>query len=101
MSAEIFAAEPITNRLTISAYNVTSSLGSNYGAVNEDSVFEVLLDDGSAVSTTTSGNTSFLSFDWEFSKDGAVVHTTSGKPFISTVNARVISLSCGVALLWF
>ena len=77
VSAEILVAEPLTNRLDIVAYNVTVDSNLQYGAVDERSLFEVKLTDGSDISTTTSGRTEFLSYEWNIYLDGNLVYTNS------------------------
>ena len=78
-SAVILVAELLGNRLDIDAYNTSVVNGIRYGAVGENSAFEVKLNDGSNISTTTSGNTTYLSYAWTFYKDGNVIFTNSSK----------------------
>jgi len=78
VSAEILVAVSLINHIDIEAFNITVDNGLRYGAVNEVSVFEVKLTDGSNISTTTSGRTELISIEWNIYKgSGNLVYTNS------------------------
>ena len=68
-------AESISGRVRINPLNLTRE----YGAVDESSIFAVTLDDGSRISSSTSGLEEFITFKWKITESGAIVYEEAGE----------------------